>query len=333
MKKKPSVLTEFTPDVMYMIDSWLQEEGYELRDRIGSGGYSVIYKVFSKHYDQEFAVKILNTNSTRHANCLSSAQTEVSVLTILCHPNIIKCYKTFERDGFIFIILELCAGHSLQDLIKKNELEVADKFRIMRETLMAVSYMHSQGIAHCDIKPANVLFDNNGKVQLADFGLAKFFEPGELCHEYGGSPAYMAPEIYRKKPYHPFPADVWALAVTFYLLVGGKLEKSSDRMILAESITKGGLLIQGDLNPPIQSLLIAMTEMRPSARPTIEKILQLSMFKPPAVPKLPGITMKRCTTHIALTGKVVPTKFPSHAQKSAALILRPNVRSRTMAVL
>lgn len=330
MKKKPSVLTEFTPDVMNMIDSRLQEEGYELRDRIGSGGYSVIYKVYSKTYDQEFAVKILNTNSTRHANCLTSAQTEVSVLTILCHPNIIKCYKTFEQDGFMFIILELCTGQSLQDLIKKNELVVSEKIRIMRETLAAVSYMHSHGIAHCDIKPANVLFDANGKVQLADFGLAKMFEPGELCREYGGSPAYMAPEIYRRRPYHPFPADVWALAVTFYLLAGGKLEKSSDRMILAESIATGGLLIQGDLNPPIQSLLVAMTEMRPSARPTIEKILSLPIFQPPPAPKLPGITMKRCPTHMSLAK---PHKCPSHAQKSAVLILRPNIRSKTVVTL
>ena len=326
MRKKPSALSEFTPEVTQFIDQVLSDHGYERHERIGHGGYSIIFKVFCPKYQRDFAAKIVHMTSTRHVNCDRAARNEIEALKCLNHPNIIKLYDTFEAEGFAFMILQLCTGKSLYHLIKDNLIEsVLVRRRIMRDMAAAVAYMHRRGIVHCDIKPQNVLFDENGAARLADFGMAKFFAPGELSSDFSGTPQYMGPEIFRRKPFDPYPADVWALGVTFYQVIGGVVEKSQDIAILAESVLTGGFLIQGELNPPIGTMIACMTAQNPRARPSVDLILKQPVFSnlERGVPLPPPGAGDSDDSKQSKWKKVVPNR----------ILMRPKVRANSLANL
>ena len=330
MRKKPSALSEFTPEVMVTIDRILAEHGYERKERIGHGGYSIIFKVFCPKYQMHFAAKIVHLTSTRHINCDVAARNETSALRCLNHPNIIKLYDEFEHDGFAFMILQLCTGKTLYQLIKGNLLTaVPDRCRVMRDMARALVHMHSHGIAHCDIKPQNVLFDENGNARLADFGMAKFFAPGELSSDFSGTPQYMSPEIFRRKPFNPYPADVWALGVTFYQVVGGVVEKSQDIAVLAESVLTGGFLIQGELNPPIGNLIACMTAQNPRVRPTVDLILKQPLFN--RVPNgLPPSSSKHSIVTESDDGRTQRWKKVLNPNR---ILMRPKLRANSVANL
>ncbi|OHT08947.1 AGC family protein kinase [Tritrichomonas foetus] len=297
-QKKASLMSEFTQPVIEKIKQTLLENGYEMGDVIGRGGYSLIYKVHSVKYDQFFAAKIVNAKSERHSNCAISIENEIYALTHLYHPNIIKLYSNYKCDDFHILILELCTPFSLHQVIKnynckkndqiddkngekndqqeinknphikpeenltnessstsppfKNERTIKYRMNVLRELISAVQFCHLNGIAHRDIKPHNVLFDNCGHVKLADFGCSRLFDKNELSTELLGSPHYMSPEIYNKAKHDPFASDIWSLGVTFYELCGGIPDWPSSKDLLADSIKNGGLLVKKCLSPRIE---------------------------------------------------------------------------------
>ncbi|OHT16338.1 CAMK family protein kinase [Tritrichomonas foetus] len=275
---KPNTISEFNLEAVNYITKVLQDRDYEVIERLGLGGFSMIYKVKSLRNNNHYAAKVICISSARHANCLSTYKNEKKALSRVYHANIIKMAEAFESGKFCFLILELCGSQSLNDVIKKGTATIPEKISYMRQLLHAIIHVHSCGYAHRDIKPANVLFDDFGRVKLADFGMCVRFQLGQKSSEYLGSPHYMAPEIYKRQPFDPFAADIWALGVTFYLLCGGKVNWPQNIELLSRMIREEGIVVHRGLQPEISSMVLQMTQMDPEQRPNLAKILKQPIF-------------------------------------------------------
>jgi serine/threonine protein kinase len=275
--KKSSILTEFPPTVVESLRGCLLRADYVMMERIGNGSFSMIYRVFSRRHERDFAAKITNTASTRHRSAGTSAGREEDALRRLSHPNIVKLYDKFQHENFQILILELCAPTTLRSLIQTSHPgPVPRLLAMMGQLCSAVAYMHSRGVAHRDLKPSNILLGDHDRPIIADFGMAEIFAEGQLATDFVGSPQYCAPEILRGIPYDPKKADVWALGVTFYEMAMGMIQAQGDRELIAESIVRGGLLISRETPPLIRRIVSGMTDMNPGRRPDIAAVLALA---------------------------------------------------------
>ena len=274
-----STLSEFTPESIAFITTTLREHNFELIERIGYGGFSMIFKVKSMRLPKFYAAKVLNTASVRHSNHLATFKNERKALSHLSHPNIIKLIDNFEAGKFVFLVLELCSSKTLEDVIKTGTSTITDRVLYMKQMLHALVHIHSMGYVHRDIKPANVLFDDYGRVKLADFGLCiKWPTGGEKSTEFLGSPHFMAPEIFRREPFDPYKADIYALGVTFYELCGGVVNWPASLDIISAIISKEGFVVHHGTKPDVTKIVAAMTKMKASSRPSLFTIARQPLF-------------------------------------------------------
>ena len=192
---------------------------YEVVDTIGRGGMGVVYKARQIELQRLVAIKLLPLQG---AVSEDRFRREAHVLAQLNHPNIVTVYdfgKT--REGHHYYVMELVEGANLAELIRADGVDAERALEIIEAICDALQYAHSQGVVHRDIKPANVLVDVQGRVKVADFGLARLvdFDPAALGHTQTGTimgtPDYMAPEQKRSmKVDHR--ADIYSLGVLLY---------------------------------------------------------------------------------------------------------------------
>jgi serine/threonine-protein kinase len=141
---------------------------------ISKGGFSVIYDVYSIQYKMHFAAKVIQRNKAKN---IIFAQKEAKALSTLIHTNIINLYNFFENEQFSILILELCENGTLEQLLEKGPMKVPEFIHIARSIVDALCLCHENQIAHCDIKPSNIIFDGNHTTKLCDFGLCQIRNP------------------------------------------------------------------------------------------------------------------------------------------------------------
>ncbi|OHS96458.1 CAMK family protein kinase [Tritrichomonas foetus] len=278
----------------------LYKHGYFLGNPIGDGGFATVYRVKSRQYDEDFAVKLIDlsvaddeplisfpedgvnhkiTNNISQLNSAlpSSFEAEINALTNLCHPNVIKIYNHFRSDTLMYIILEYCPGGCIKDLMEKSGyIKPPQLYELCKEILSALDCCHRNGIAHRDVKPSNILIDKYGRAKLADFGLA---QKSQLSKMFGGSLPYLAPEILKKKPFDPIKADVWALGVTFFELAAGYLPFKADSIEqLKSEIGSNSLAIPPHFTHNFTGVLKLMLNAQPHHRSSVQAVSQLPIF-------------------------------------------------------
>lgn len=216
-----------------------ESRGYRVIDCIGKGGFASIYKIFSDKYQMEFAMKVFPLKKATSE--YDSYKAEVECIRNLLHPNVILFYDQFCESDYAFIVMEFCEHGSLVDYMEKHGCLPIKLFdRWMYQIIDATRYLHSRGLAHADLKPANILIDSNMRLKLADFGISRFYNNGEFTSSFKGSIGYMPPESFNGAPYDPFKADLWSLGITLYQLVEGKLPwHSKDKASLIKEIRAG----------------------------------------------------------------------------------------------
>ena len=227
----------------------LEKNGFSIIDEIGRGAQGCCFLVFSQKYQMNFVCKCIDLRSENKQRAKTQFDREIFSLTHIIHPNIVRIYKYFEEENYLFMIIEYCEHGSLLSVLKqKNENSATkDEYnyvyirKIMHDILSALNYCHNEiNISHHDIKPANIVIDSFGRAKLCDFGLSFFFDQNSYLKELentqtikktqqhlGGSLYFMCPQLLHcsfssKDKYNMFSADIWAFGVTCYILLTGK---------------------------------------------------------------------------------------------------------------
>jgi serine/threonine protein kinase len=290
-------------DLLPEVESSLQEHNCELIGQVGVGASAVVYKVRDVRYPTSyFVAKVL-----RRANESDSIidNTEFATLISLSHPNILPLYAMWASDHFHFIVLEYAPGGSLSDFLENSGALPLPAFRAAaRQLLEALAYCHSLSVFHGDIKPANILLDAYGRVRLADFGFGGRAERGEPLQIRGSLP-YMSPELVRGRATNAFANDIWALGVTFFELVTGRLPWSTQNKGEAiREIASGRVVFPPDMDPKLGVALGRAFDVNPKARATAEQLLLMPAFAQvdSKRPFGPGVSVLAASAILSRTG-------------------------------
>jgi len=188
---------------------------------IGRGKFGIVYKGYNIKTKQIYAIKVLNLDSD--SDEVEDVQREIQFLASLKQmPNITRYYGSYLQNTSLWIIMEYCAGGSLRSLLRPGKIEEKYLGVIMRELLIALSFIHKDNIIHRDIKAANVLISNDGSVKLCDFGVAaQLNQASNRRQTMAGTPYWMAPEVIMEGVYYDTKADIWSLGITAYEVATG----------------------------------------------------------------------------------------------------------------
>lgn len=215
---------------------------YEVKEKLGNGKFGLVRLGVHKMTGRKVAIKIMSKKDMNNQD-LELLKTEIEILKVCQHPNIIRLIDVFENVDFVYVIMEHCSGGDLFSHIEKRGFRLPEvrACQIIHKLCTSVYYLHSYGIAHRDLKPENILMTNltdEADIRLLDFGLSKIIGPNETCTEPYGTLSYVAPEVLLEKPYTK-AVDLWSIGVTTYLLLAGCLpfdHETSEREIARQTI-------------------------------------------------------------------------------------------------
>lgn len=200
-------------------------EVYQLNARLKSGSFATVCRGTHRSTGRKVAIKCVLRKDLPPADD-AAIYDEVAILSSLNHPHIVPLIDFFDEKDCYFIVMELMSGGDLFDRIgKKKTYSEADARDLVVKMLKAVAYCHTRKIAHCDMKPKNLLLmsdDNDSYIKLADFGFAaRVHEPCSLTKQCG-TPFFVSPEILMRLGYDQ-QSDMWSVGCIVYLLLSGNL--------------------------------------------------------------------------------------------------------------
>ncbi len=190
---------------------------------IGQGGMGVVYKAYQKHFDRWVALKFSSPSRLISSADLERFRAEAQSMARLRHPNIVTVHETGEYQGRPYFIMELIDGKSLNERVKEFVDRPRDAAALMETVAMAVHHAHQRRVLHNDLKPANVLLDEEGQPHITDFGLARRFGADVASSSTGaveGTASYMSPEQAEGKEITT-TSDVYGLGAILYTLLTG----------------------------------------------------------------------------------------------------------------
>lgn len=201
---------------------------YIIQQELGKGGFATVYLAIDPALDRPVALKILHPHLVgSDQEFINRFRQEAKVIARLEHPHIVPIYEFGEFEGQFYLATKYMSGGSLANYIKQKEkLSWEETVRIIAEVAEGLDMAHRRNFLHRDIKPDNILLDENGKAVLADFGVTKVLEQTRFTTQTGGligTPAYIAPEIWQGEPASS-ASDLYALACCVSeMLTGQKL--------------------------------------------------------------------------------------------------------------
>ena len=207
------------------------EGKYRIERLLGKGGMGQVFLAHDLTLEREVAIKVLPPDVAQDEQVVRRFQQEAKTAAKLDHPNIIPIYRVESEGGLNYFVMKYISGTSLEDLLdKKQPLPVPEIQRILWEAACALGHAHQRGVVHRDVKPANIMFDHDGRVMLTDFGISKALQAATGLTATGmiiGTPHYMAPEQ-GKGAAVDGRADQYSLGVVGYRMITAELPFSGD---------------------------------------------------------------------------------------------------------
>lgn len=258
-------------------------EIYEIRQVLGKGKFGLVKLGIHRGSGRKVAIKIINKKLVTAID-VQQVKTEIDILKIAKHPNIIQLYDVFENENYIYIIMEYCAGGDLFSYIEKRGFRLPETraAEIIHKLSTAVYFLHEYGVVHRDLKPENILMTDNSSnadIRLVDFGLGKIIGPGEMCTDPFGTFSYVAPEVLKEKPYS-FKVDLFAIGIIAYLLVAGFLpfdHETSEKEIARQTVyepTPFPISIWKNISNEARMFVDNLLQKNPEKRMDIKEVLQ-----------------------------------------------------------
>ena len=214
-----------------MVPSSLQKDIrkiYKFKEKpLGGGNFGTVRKAYRKADDKNnreyYAIKSIPKKNLTEKDFTNLIK-EVSIISGLSHPNIIKFYETYHDEHFFHLVMELCEGKdSYVQIVKEEKCDEKKVVNLIAKVLLAIAHCHSRGITHRDLKPENILFENNSpdaEIKIIDFGLSRKYSKDVKLHSVLGTPYYVAPEVLKGS--YDQKCDIWSIGAMTYLLLCGR---------------------------------------------------------------------------------------------------------------
>jgi serine/threonine protein kinase/Tfp pilus assembly protein PilF len=248
---------------------------YELFEELGRGGQGVVYRARQRSLNRTVALKIVGLGQWASTPQLKRFRQEAEAAARLEHPHIVPIYEIGEHDRSCYFSMKFVEGGQLDAALEKEPMAQRDIAELMAKVARTVQFAHEHGILHRDIKPGNILLDNNGQPHLTDFGLARLVERESTItnsRDVLGTPSYIAPEQASGHIKDVTAAvDVYALgAVLYHLLAGqppfvGLTHYETVRMVL-EAEPKNPRLLNQKIDRDLATICLKCLEKDPGKR-------------------------------------------------------------------
>ncbi len=247
-------------------------KGYELREPLGEGGFGVVYRAFQPSVGRDVAVKIILPEYANQPDFIRRFEAEAQVVARLEHFHIVPLYDYWREPDGAYFVMRWLRGGSIRRLLEDNQpLNVATALLMLEQVGSALTVAHRNNVVHRDLKPDNILLDDDQNAYLADFGIAKILsgDPSRTVAEHAlvGSPAYSPPEQIRSEEVTP-TADQYSLGVMLYEMLTGF------HPFHGHSVTS---LIMKHLQEPLPSL----REYRMDLPSSLDELIWLATAKDP----------------------------------------------------
>lgn len=204
---------------------------YEIISKIGSGGMADVYKAKDHKLNRFVAVKVMKKEFRDDKQFISKFRVEAQSAAGLAHANIVNIYDVGEEAGIYYIVMELVEGITLKEYIKnKGRLSVREATSIALQISAGLEAAHNNGIIHRDIKPQNIIISTDGKVKVADFGIARASSSNTINSSVMGSVHYSSPEQSRGG-YSDEKSDIYSLGITMYEMLTGHVPFDGDTAV------------------------------------------------------------------------------------------------------
>ena len=257
--------------------------GYELHELLGIGGFGAVYRAFQPAVKRDVAIKIILPQYANQPDFIRSFETEAQLVARLEHLHIVPLYDYWREPNGAFLVMRWLRGGSLRGRLKRGPLDLDEVATMMEQTAGALTVAHRRGVVHRDIKPDNILLDEDGNTYLSDFGIAQEIStiqdesPEDDGGEFAGSLTYTSPEQIRGDAATP-ATDIYSLGIVLYEALTA--EHPFPNAQPAELITK-------HLSEPLPEL----RDRYPELSPEIDAVIQRATAKTPEVRFPDPITM------------------------------------------
>lgn len=257
-------------------------EDYLIEKRIGRGGMAELFLAKDRALQRTVVIKVISPAFSRRDDFKKRFMSEARIQAHLDNPHIVQIFRIFDYQHNLCLVMQYVRGTDLAEVVKKAKsmkerqgekgaLSPERAIHIFLQVLEGIGFVHKFGIMHGDIKPSNILLDQQGMAKVADFGLSSLLphkEKGRGETLSGGTPSYMSPEqILNEKV--DFRSDIYSLGVTFFYMLTGQ-SHSGDRKNLTEFLE---FHVEGSLDEP-KEILDELLDIRPRIKESILKALE-----------------------------------------------------------
>jgi len=231
----------------------LEIPGYQILDKLGKGSMGIVYKGRQIAVDRIVAVKILLDALAQNKEFIKRFDREAKIAAKLSHNNIVNAIDAGEVNGYHYFVMEYVEGSTIKDALDKGEVfDEKSALNIVLAVAEALKHAHERGLIHRDIKPENVILTKDGKVKLADLGLARLTADEKWAmSEAGmaiGTPYYISPEQVRGQVDVDIRADIYSLGATLYHMVTGRVpyEGETSSEVMRKHVDKNAMFVPPD---------------------------------------------------------------------------------------
>ncbi len=232
---------------------------YEVIQELGKGAMGVVYQAHDPHIDRSVALKVLRQDRVASEAYVQRFLKEAKAIGRLSHSNIVTVYDVGQDHGTVYIAMEFVEGEPLNKVIEGKALTRGEVIQLGIQVAETLDYAHKRGIVHRDVKPSNILVQQNGQIKITDFGIAHIEDPSASVQtqagEILGTPAYMSPEQILSRPVDG-RSDLFSLGIILYELSAGARPFGGDNLAsIFNAITKEEPLHPTKVNPVISENL------------------------------------------------------------------------------